>query len=148
MTGDEFTTLPALANRALGGAVLAYNDASFAGAENLLLPHPAVRHDDFGPKGKVYDGRETRRRRSPGTDWVIVRLGLPGVVAGVVVDTSFFTGNYPAAASVEGLGVEGNPTAAELSGMDWEPLLPPSELAGTRRTRSRSPARGGSRTSG
>ena len=130
MTGDGFTTLPDLANRALGGAVLAYNDAFFAGAENLLLPHPAVRHDDFGPKGKVYDGWETRRRRSPGTDWVIVRLGLPGVVAGVVVDTSFFTGNYPAAASVEGLGVEGNPTVAELAGMDWEPLLPPSELAG------------------
>jgi allantoicase len=126
----DFTALPDLANRALGGAVVAYNDAFYAEAENLLLPHPAVRHDEFGHKGKVYDGWETRRRRSPGADWVIVRLGVPGTVAGVVVDTAWFTGNFPAAASLHGLGVEGYPTAAELAGMDWEPLLPESGLAG------------------
>lgn len=126
----EWTALPDLAGRAVGGAVVAYDDAFFAAAENLLLPHPPVRHDDFGQRGKVYDGWETRRRRSPGTDRVVVRLGVPGVVAGVVVDTSFFTGNYPAAASLEGIGVEGYPTAAELSGMDWEPLLPESTLDG------------------
>ena len=133
MTDDGVTTLPDLANRALGGAVMAYNDAFYAEAENLLLPHPAVRHDDFGHKGKVYDGWETRRRRSPGTDWVLVRLGVPGVVSGVVVDTSHFTGNFPAAASLAGIGVEGHPTAAELSTMDWEPLLPESALAGDTR---------------
>ena len=132
MTAGEFTSLPDLANRAVGGAVMAYNDAFYAEAENLLLPHPAVRHDEFGHKGKVYDGWETRRRRSPGTDWVIVRLGLPGIVAGVVVDTAFFTGNFPAGASLEGIGVEGHPTAAELSTMDWEPLLPESGLGGDR----------------
>jgi allantoicase len=130
VTGGEFTALPDLAGRALGGAVMAYNDAFYAEAENLLLPHPPVRHDEFGHKGKVYDGWETRRRRSPGQDWVIVRLGVPGIVAGIVVDTSWFTGNYPGAASLEGIGVEGYPTAAELSTMDWEPLLPESELDG------------------
>jgi allantoicase len=92
-----------------------------------------VRHDEFGHKGKVYDGWESRRRRSPGVDWVVVRLGLPGAVAGVVVDTSFFTGNYPAAASLAGAGVEGHPTAAELSTVDWEPLLPESGLDGDAR---------------
>jgi allantoicase len=130
VTGAEFTALPDLAGRALGGAVMASNDSFYAEAENLLLPHPPIRHDEFGHKGKVYDGWETRRRRSPGQDWVIVRLGVPGVVSGVLVDTSFFTGNYPTAASLQGLGVEGYPTAAELSTMDWEPLLPPSELDG------------------
>ena len=133
MTDDDVTTRPDLANRALGGAVMAYNDAFYAEAENLLLPHPAVRHDDFGHKGKVYDGWETRRRRSPGTDWVLVRLGVPGIVSGVVVDTSFFAGNFPAAASLEGIGVEGHPTAAELSTMDWATLLPVSALAGDTR---------------
>ena len=129
----EFRSLPDLASRALGGAVMACNDAFFADAENLLLPHDPVRHEEFGHKGKVYDGWETRRRRFPGQDWVIVRLGVPGVVHGVVVDTSFFTGNYPPAASLDGLGVEGHPTAAELSTVDWEPLLPLSGLDGDTR---------------
>ncbi len=127
------SALPDLASRALGGAVVAWNDASFAEAENLILPHEPVRHDEFGHKGKVYDGWETRRRREPGSDWAIVRLGLPGIVSDVVVDTSFFTGNHPAAASLHGLGVDAYPTRAELSTMDWEPLLPESTLHGDAR---------------
>jgi allantoicase len=130
---SDFRALPDLAGRALGGAVMASNDAFFAEAENLLLPHEPVRHDEFGHKGKVYDGWETRRRRSAGQDWVVVRLGVPGIVRGVVVDTSFFTGNYPTAAALDGIGVEGHPTAAELSTMDWEPLLPVSGLDGDAR---------------
>jgi len=130
---SDFRALPDLAGRALGGAVMASNDAFFADAENLLLPHEPVRHDEFGHKGKVYDGWETRRRRSPGQDWVVIRLGVPGIVRGVVVDTSFFTGNYPSAASLDGIGVEGHPTAAELSTMGWEPLLPVSGLDGDAR---------------
>lgn len=129
----DFLALPDLASRAVGGAVVAWNDAAFAEAENLILPHPPVRHDEFGHKGKVYDGWETRRRREPGADWAVVRLGVPGTVAGVVVDTSFFTGNFPAAASLHGLGVDGYPTPAELSTMDWEPLLPESTLDGDAR---------------
>jgi allantoicase len=125
-----FTTLPDLASRAVGGAAVAANDESFAERENLLRPGPPERHDDFGAKGKVYDGWETRRRRTPGTDWVIVRLGVPGLVHGVVVDTSFFTGNYPPRASVDGLAVEGYPPPAQLAAADWTPLLTGVELAG------------------
>ena len=40
------------------------------------------------------DGWETRRRRAPGYDWCIMRLGLPGLIRGMVVDTSFFKGNF------------------------------------------------------
>src|SRR3712207_8832952 len=71
------TRLPDLASRALGGAVLAANDESFAAKENLVLPHPAQALPGFGHRGKEYDGWETRRRRSPGSDWAIVRLGVP-----------------------------------------------------------------------
>ena len=123
-------TLPDLASRALGGAVVAANDEFFAARENLVLPHPAVARTEFGHKGKEYDGWETRRRRSPGHDWAIVRLGAPGIVAGVVIDTSFFTGNYPPQAALEGAAVEGHPSVDELTRATWEPLLPLSDLAG------------------
>jgi allantoicase len=112
---------------------VAANDESFAERENLVRPGPPERHDDFGHKGKVYDGWETRRRRTPGTDWVVVRLGVPGLVHGVVIDTSFFTGNFPPRASVDALAVEGYPTAGELAGADWQPLLPAVELRGDTR---------------
>jgi allantoicase len=127
---SDFSALPDLASRALGGAVVCANDEFFAAKENLVLPWPAVARTEFGHRGKEYDGWETRRRRIPGHDWAIVRLGVPGIVAGVDVDTSFFTGNYPPRASVDGAAVEGHPSVDELSKADWQPLLPLSDLAG------------------
>jgi allantoicase len=48
------------------------------------------------------------------------------------VDTSFFTGNFPATCVVEGCGAEGYPAPAELadSAADWAQLVPPSPLRG------------------
>src|SRR3954465_13911689 len=126
----DFARLPDLASRALGGAVVAANDEFFAAKENLVLPEPPAERTEFGHKGKEYDGWETRRRRSPGHDWAIVRLGAPGIVAGVVVDTAHFTGNYPPRASVDGAAFEGHPSGEELLTAGWEPLLPLSDLAG------------------
>jgi allantoicase len=110
--------------------VVAANDEFFAAKENLVRPEPASARTEFGHRGKEYDGWETRRRRSPGSDWAIVRLGAPGIVAGVVVDTAFFTGNYPPRASLDGATVEGHPSGDELLKADWQPLLPTSDLAG------------------
>lgn len=125
----EFTTLPDLASRRLGGSVIAANDELFAEKENLITPQaPGFRAHTFGHRGQIYDGWETRRRRRPGYDHAIVRLGLPGVVSGVVVDTSFFTGNYPPEISVEGAGIEGyvDPGADP----DWTTLVPRSPAGG------------------
>jgi allantoicase len=127
---SDFARLPDLASRAVGGAVVAANDEFFAAKENLVRPEPPGERTAFGHRGKEYDGWETRRRRTPGHDWAIVRLGAPGIVAGVVVDTAFFTGNYPTQASVEGTAVEGHPSVDELQKADWQPLLPLSPLAG------------------
>ena len=126
----DFQHLPDLASRALGGSVVAANDEFFAPRENLIRPEPATAVHTFGHKGKEYDGWETRRRRDPGVDWAIVRLGEPGVVHGVVVDTSFFTGNYPPHVSVEATVVDGYPAAAELPDLAWTPLVPRSPARG------------------
>ncbi|GLW12099.1 putative allantoicase [Microtetraspora sp. NBRC 13810] len=127
----DFTRLPDLALRSHGGAVVAANDESFAERENLIRPgRPEFRPHTFGAKGQVYDGWETRRRREPGHDWAIVRLGLPGVVRGVVVDTAWFKGNYPPHASVEACEAGGHPGPAELLRAGWTPIVPRSPLKG------------------
>jgi allantoicase len=125
----DFTALPDLAVRTLGGSVVAASDESFAAKENLVNPWaPAFSPETFGPKGQLYDGWETARRRSGCHDWALVRLGLPGVVRGVVVDTAWFKGNYPPRASVEACAVDGYP--ADLSGADWVEIVPESPLEG------------------
>jgi allantoicase len=127
----SFTTLPDLASRALAGSVVYANDELFAQRENLITPGRAVfSTEDFGHKGKVYDGWETRRRREPGHDWAIVRLGVPGVVHGVNIDTSWFKGNYPPYASVEAASFEWHPSVEELEGADWVTLVEKSPVAG------------------
>jgi allantoicase len=127
----DFGRLPDLAARRAGGSVLAASDELFAEKENLIEPGPpAFTAARFGHKGQIYDGWETRRRRSAGHDWAIIRLGLPGVVSGIVVDTAFFTGNYPPEISVEGCGAEGYPAPDALAAAEWLPLVPRAAVAG------------------
>ncbi|HWO63059.1 MAG TPA: allantoicase [Umezawaea sp.] len=129
-----WTRLPDLASRAVGGSVVWANDEFFAERENLIrATEPGYQTYTFGHKGQVYDGWETRRRRSPGNDQAVVRLGLPGIVRGVVVDTAFFKGNYPPDGSVEATSVEGYPSPDELAAADWEVVVPKSPLGGDRR---------------
>jgi len=125
---------PDLASRALGGSVTYANDELFAERENLIKPEdPVFRPHTFGNKGQIMDGWETRRRREPGSDTAIVRLGCGGVVRRVVVDTSYFTGNYPPEVSVEACGAEGYPSPAELAATRWTTLVPRGAVAGDAR---------------
>lgn len=92
-----------LASAAIGGEVLSATDDFFAAMENLLKDEPAV----FDPKaytdrGKLMDGWESRRKRTPGHDSCILRLGVPGLVRGFDIDTSWFMGNQPPFGSIEG----------------------------------------------
>src|SRR5713226_449583 len=99
----DFTELVDLASERLGGAVLVANDEFFAPKENLLkTTTPVFLEGEYTERGKWMAGWETRRRRTPGYDWCIIRLGLPGILRGAVVDTSFFTGNDPDPFSLEG----------------------------------------------
>ncbi|MEU8124145.1 allantoicase [Spirillospora sp. NPDC049024] len=127
----DFTSLPDLAVRTLGGSVIAASDESFAEKENLLNPwKPAFRPETFGPKGQLYDGWETARRRTPGHDWALIRLGLPGQIQGVVIDTAWFKGNYPPHASVEACFADAYPSPSELEAADWVEIVPRTPLKG------------------
>ena len=129
----EFTELVDLAAEKLGGAVLYANDDFFASKENLLkAAAPIFVEGKYTDLGKWMDGWESRRRRTPGFDWCIIRLGLPGIIRGVVVDTSFFRGNYPEHCSLEACTLDGLPTVEELlsESVQWTQILPQLPLAG------------------
>jgi len=121
-----------LASSAIGGRVVYANDELFADRRHLIRPEPSAwQPGTYGPDGKIYDGWETRRRRDGGDrDFAIIRLGAPGVIRSVVVDTAHFRGNYPAYASIEGTAGEGHPIAQELPEAAWTTLLPKSALKG------------------
>ena len=134
MNSEDKQAWPDLAGRALGGSVIYANDELFAERENLIKPEePVFRPHTFGHKGQIMDGWETRRRREPGSDAAIIRLGCGGVVRRVVVDTSYFTGNYPPEVSVEACGAEGYPSSADLAEAEWTTLVPRSPVAGDAR---------------
>ncbi|MBC8028679.1 MAG: allantoicase [Pyrinomonadaceae bacterium] len=129
----DFTELIDLAAEKLGGAVLFANDEFFAPKENLLKASaPVWAEGKYTDLGKWMDGWESRRRRTPGFDWCIIRLGLFGRIRGVVVDTSFFRGNYPEQGSLEACAVDGHPDDEQLTAesTQWVEILPPSALAG------------------
>jgi allantoicase len=128
----DASSLVDLASERLGGAVLAANDEFFAPKERLILPGPAVFiPDKYTDRGKWMDGWETRRRREPGHDWCVLRLGLPGIVRRVVVDTAHFKGNYPESCSVDVAVVDGHPAPAEIvTKAAWTTVLDRSLLGG------------------
>jgi len=86
----------------LGTRVTFASDEFFAAKERLIMPaDPVFIEDKYDNNGKWMDGWESRRRRGPGHDFCIIRLGVPGAIHGFDIDTSFFTGNYPPHASID-----------------------------------------------
>jgi allantoicase len=89
----------------LGSVVTYATDEFFAAKERLIDPGtPEFIDGKYDDHGKWMDGWESRRKRTPGHDYCIVHLGVPGIVRGVDIDTSYFTGNYPPQASIDAAG--------------------------------------------
>ena len=127
-----------LATESYGASVLWANDDFFASKDNLLKPTEAVfLPEEFTDRGKWMDGWESRRRRVPGHDVCIVRLGLPGIVRELVVDTAHFRGNFPKACSFEVASLSDKMSTAEILADDsvWSPLVPETELKGDSKNR-------------
>jgi allantoicase len=132
-TGHEFINLADLASARVGGRAIATSDDFFAPKANLVKPEPAVFiPDKYTAKGKWMDGWESRRRRIPGHDWCIVQLGMRGIIHGVNVDTSHFTGNYPSHCSIEAVDLPGGirPASHAVEGPPWTTLLQKTALRG------------------
>src|SRR6058998_737314 len=128
---DATPTPPAglvdLAAARVGGIALVANDEFFAEKENLLKPGRGIFiPDKYTDRGKWMDGWETRRRRTPGHDWCVIRLGVPGVIRAVTVDTNHFRGNHPEACSLDAVALPGAPAAKALREVrqEWAEILP------------------------
>jgi len=116
---DSFTDAAASEN---GGETLACSDMHFSHMENLIKP---------GIGTDMSDGWETKRRRDPGHDWVILKLGRPCIVERIVVDTYHFKGNFPDSCSIEGcVEPDTDRDAILINTIDWLELLPVSKLSG------------------
>ena len=116
-----------LADPRLGAKAIDSSDDFFAPKERMLNPDPAIfaigKYDEHG---KWMDGWESRRRRIPGNDWCVIQLAVPGKIQGVHIDTSFFTGNFPTSASLDGCLVGSDPNQPE----SWISLLDQQALQG------------------
>ncbi len=128
MTRNHFTKLVNLAQPRLGAKVTFATDDFFADKARLIMPEDAVfipgKYDD---NGKWMDGWESRRKRGMGHDHAIIRLGQAGIVRGVDIDTSHFTGNFPPAASIEAC-VSDKDVPGDDAG--WVEIVPATNLEG------------------
>ncbi|MGZ3652687.1 MAG: allantoicase, partial [Bdellovibrionota bacterium] len=123
------TTLSAkwvnLAEERVGTSVLDCSDDFFAEKENLIKPGRGIFiPDKYTDRGKWMDGWESRRKRVPGNDWAVVKLGLPGTIHGFDIDTNHFLGNHPPFASVDACELAGEPDSQTA----WTEILPKSPL--------------------
>jgi allantoicase len=125
----RFPGLVDLANERLGGRALACSDDFFAPMQAMLKAEkPAFDPNAYTDRGKLMDGWESRRKRVPGYDHCIVELGCAGRVVGFDIDTSYFLGNHPPYASVDGLYAPKGTAALTLQDMAWRELLGQSPL--------------------
>jgi allantoicase len=130
-TASAFAGLIDLASERNGGKALLASDEFFAPKENLLKEGRGIFiADKYTDKGKWMDGWESRRKRVQGFDWCIIKLGVPGIIKGIDIDTNHFLGNHPPYASVEACSIIEIPdTEKYLSGkIAWTELLPKSPL--------------------
>ena len=127
MTNNQTPTLVNLASPKMGTKIICVSDEFFGEATRMLDDKEAVFIEEkYDNHGKWMDGWESKRRRDGGNDWAIIKLGSPGVISKVEVDTSFFTGNFPPFFSIEGTYSQETPTNEN----EWVSLITKSSLIG------------------
>ena len=132
MVGKLKKDLIDLASESNGGRTLLASDEFFAPKENLLKPgRGEFISDKYTDRGKWMDGWESRRKRTAGHDWCILRLGKPGVIKELDIDTNHFVGNFPSHASVDACQVHPFTALGEIMNeVKWTEILSRVELHG------------------
>ena len=114
-----------LAQPRLGTKVIYKTDDFFASANRIISPSiPIFKEGVFDKHGKWMDGWESRRKRTSGHDYIILKLGKPGKIIKIDVDTSHFNGNQPAMISIEGAISHSN----KINQLKWIPILSKKKL--------------------
>jgi allantoicase len=109
-----------LAQPRLGSKVIFRTDDFFASAKRIIDPAaPVFKEGLFDKNGKWMDGWESRRKRTPGHDYLIIKLGKPGSISKVNVDTSHFNGNQPSMISIEACNSKLN----NIKSFKWKTLV-------------------------
>ena len=108
------------------GSKIIYKTDEFFGAANRILSSakPVFKEGVYDKHGKWMDGWETRRKRKDGHDFLIIKLGRPGKIFNVDIDTSYFSGNQPSQASLEACLSKTNPTKKTI----WKTILNKKKL--------------------
>jgi allantoicase len=110
---DEVINLLGIEN---GAEIISCSDAYFSKPENLIMPN----------RGKnMGDGWETKRRRGPGYDWVILKLGHPGIAKRIIIDTNHFKGNFPESFSFEGCYLK----EQNIESVQWKEIISKNKLS-------------------
>lgn len=113
LTSSERMELSALVN---GGRITAFSDAHYGDVEAVLT---AGRGKDMG------DGWETKRRREPGNEWIIIELGVPGQIDEIEIDTAHFKGNFPGGCTIQAAEMPAlGDKAIVTQAMFWDEILP------------------------
>jgi len=124
----HFAGMVNMAQSRLGADMVYANDEFFGAKERLIDPaDPVFIPDKYDEHGKWMDGWETRRRREPGYDWCLLRLGVPGRVRGFDLETSHFTGNFAPEVSIDACNSEERVPPVDAR---WTEILPRTELMG------------------
>ena len=109
-----------LAQPRLGSKVIFKTDDFFASANRIIDPSPAIFKEGlFDKNGKWMDGWESRRKRTSGHDFLIIKLGKSGSINKVDVDTSHFNGNQPSMISLEGCYSK----SKNIKDLKWKTLI-------------------------
>jgi len=109
-----------LAQPRLGSKVIFKTDDFFASAHRIINPAlPLFKEGLFDKNGKWMDGWESRRKRISGHDFLIIKLGKPGSISKVDIDTSHFNGNQPSMISLEGC----NSKSKNLKDLKWKTII-------------------------
>ncbi len=126
-TNNKHQNLTNLASPKIGTKIIEVSDEFFGEASRMLNDkEPVFIEDKYDEHGKWMDGWESKRRRDGGNDWAIIELGSPGIITEIDIDTSFFTGNFPPFASIEGIYSDQKPSKDS----DWIKILSKTSLKG------------------